>query len=132
VYLCGISGFSLFKIKGRREETISLPKIREYTIKGRREETRKGEKERKEKEGKRKGKKEKTKRKLEMYKSKFKLASLYQDMDQNNQPRGYLIRIGGRLKGISKAKRIIYKSGKINLQTTSAKIDYYSKPIFTK
>jgi ribosomal protein S3 len=67
-----------------------------------------------------------------MFKKNFKFPSLYQDLDVNNPTRGYLIRIGGRLKGISKAKRLIYKSGKINLQTTSAKIDYYAKPIFTK
>jgi len=45
---------------------------------------------------------------------------------------GILIRLGGRLRGISKAKRIILKKGKIKQLNLRMNLDYYSRQIYTK
>jgi len=42
------------------------------------------------------------------------------------------IKLSGRLKGISKAKKIIFTSGSTSPQNLDRPLDYYSRPIYTK
>jgi len=42
------------------------------------------------------------------------------------------IKLSGRLKGISKAKKVIFSSGSTSPQNLDRPLDYYSRPIYTK
>ena len=53
----------------------------------------------------------------------------------NNFPvtgNGLRITVSGRLKGISKAKKLVITHGVIRSQSINHKLDYYSRPIYTK
>jgi ribosomal protein S3 len=49
-----------------------------------------------------------------------------------NNYKGLKITISGRLKGISKAKKLVITQGVLRPQTINNKLDYHSRPIYTK
>lgn len=49
-----------------------------------------------------------------------------------NSLNGIKISLSGRLKGISKAKRLVITHGVIRPQSIDNKLDYYARPIYTK
>lgn len=49
-----------------------------------------------------------------------------------NHKKGIKIILSGRLKGISKAKSMTITSGIIRAQSIDSKLEYYSRPIYTK
>lgn len=49
-----------------------------------------------------------------------------------NNLNGIKISLSGRLKGISKAKKMVITHGVIRPQSIDNKLDYYARPIYTK
>jgi hypothetical protein len=48
------------------------------------------------------------------------------------RPLGVKISLAGRLKGISKAKKLVISHGVLKAQSLNLNLDYYARPIYTK